>query len=110
MKFRVPFTKSFESTQALKYIEDVLKNHGTRGGGVYTTKCQDLMQDVFSARRVMLTTSCTSALEMSVLLCGLRPGDEVINYRLRNRGPASVAVRCPRRSPRAQNRAAGSAF
>ena len=78
MKFRVPFTKSFESAQALKYIEDVLKNHGASGGGAYTTKCQDLMQDVFSARRVMLTTSCTSALEMSVLLCGLRPGDEVI--------------------------------
>jgi len=36
------------------------------------------MQDVFSARKVLLTTSCTAALEMSVLLCDLEPGDEVI--------------------------------
>jgi len=78
MKFRVPFTKSFNSAQALTYIEDVLTNHGTCGGGVYTTKCQDLMQDIFSVHKLMLTTSCTSALEMSVLLCGLEPGDEVI--------------------------------
>jgi len=55
-----------------------LKNRSTCGGGVYATKCQELMQDVFSARKILLTTSCTAALEMSVLLCDLEPGDEVI--------------------------------
>ncbi len=78
MKFRIPFNKSFDTGRELKYVEDVLKNHSTCGGGVYATKCQELMQDVFSARKILLTTSCTAALEMSVLLCDLGPGDEVI--------------------------------
>ena len=78
MKLRIPFNKSFDTGRELKYVEDVLKNHSTCGGGVYATKCQELMQDVFSARKILLTTSCTAALEMSVLLCDLDPGDEVI--------------------------------
>ena len=78
MKLRIPFNKSFDTGRELKYVEDVLKNRSTCGGGVYATKCQELMQDVFSARKILLTTSCTAALEMSVLLCDLEPGDEVI--------------------------------
>ena len=78
MSFRIPFNKSFETGRELKYVADVLKNQSTSGDGVYSRKCQDLMQQVFSVRKVLLTTSCTSALEMSVLLCDLRPGDEVI--------------------------------
>ncbi len=78
MKLRIPFNRHYETGQTLKYVEDVLQNHSTSGGGVYSTKCQELLQDVFSARKVLLTTSCTAALEMSVLLCDLGPGDEVI--------------------------------
>ena len=78
MKLRIPFNKSLVTGRELQYVEDVLKNHSTCGGGVYATKCQELMQDVFSARKVLLTTSCTAALEMSVLLCDLAAGDEVI--------------------------------
>jgi dTDP-4-amino-4,6-dideoxygalactose transaminase len=36
------------------------------------------MEDRFDAKRILLTTSCTSALEMAALLCDLHPGDEVI--------------------------------
>jgi dTDP-4-amino-4,6-dideoxygalactose transaminase len=78
MSIPIPFNKSFETGRELKYVADVLKNHSTSGDGVYTNRCQELMQNAFSAKKVLLTTSCTSALEMSVMLCNLQPGDEVI--------------------------------
>lgn len=78
MKYRIPFNKSYETGRELDYVADVLRNRGTSGDGRYSKECQELMQKVFSARRILLTTSCTSALEMAVLLCDLRPGDEVI--------------------------------
>ncbi len=40
--------------------------------------CEKLMEQRFGARRILLTTSCTAALEMAALLCDLGPGDEVI--------------------------------
>jgi dTDP-4-amino-4,6-dideoxygalactose transaminase len=78
MSIRIPFNKSFETGRELEYVADVLKNHSTCGDGVYSKKCQEFMQETFSAQKVLLTTSCTSALEMSVLLCDLQAGDEVI--------------------------------
>ena len=77
-KYKIPFNKSFVTGRELGYVDDVLRNHSTSGDGVYSKKCQELMQQVFSANKVLLTTSCTSALEMSVLLCDLKAGDEVI--------------------------------
>ena len=76
--YRIPFNKSFVTGRELGYVDDVLRNRSTSGDGVYSRKCQELMQRTFSARKVLLTTSCTSALEMSVLLCDLKAGDEVI--------------------------------
>ena len=63
------------------------------------------MEDRFDAKRILLTTSCTSALEMAALLCDLRPGDEVImpSYTfvstanavaLRGAKPVFVDIRC----------------
>ena len=36
------------------------------------------MENRFGAKKVLLTTSCTSALEMAALLCDVKAGDEVI--------------------------------
>src|SRR4029077_8623664 len=44
----------------------------------FTRRAQTMMEHRFDARRTLLTTSCTSALEIAALLCDLRPGDEVI--------------------------------
>lgn len=78
MNYRIPFNKSYVTGRELDYVDDVLRNHSTAGDGVYSKKCQELMQQAFSTNKVLLTTSCTSALEMSVLLCDLKVGDEVI--------------------------------
>ena len=50
----------------------------TGGDGPFSNECQQLMEQRFAAPRVLLTTSCTSALEMAALLCEVGPGDEVI--------------------------------
>jgi dTDP-4-amino-4,6-dideoxygalactose transaminase len=75
---RIPFNKSHVTGRELGYIADVIENSQTCGDGLYTKKCQAMMENAFSARKVLLTTSCTAALEMSALLCDLQPGDEVI--------------------------------
>lgn len=62
----------------LKYIEEAVHNSKLCGDGPFTKKCSQLMQERFGANHVLLTTSCTHALEMAAFLCNLQPGDEVI--------------------------------
>lgn len=61
-----------------EYMQDAIRSHKISGDGVYTQKCNAWIQDRFKAFRAMLTTSGSSALDMAALLCGLKPGDEVI--------------------------------
>ena len=68
-----PFTgKEFE------YMHEAVNNHKICGDGPFTKKCDEWMEKRFNARKVMLTTSGSSALDMAALLCGIKPGDEVI--------------------------------
>ena len=62
----------------LEYIEQAVKNHKISGDGEFTKKCNKWLEDKFSAQKVLLTTSGTSALDMAMLLCDLKSGDEVI--------------------------------
>jgi dTDP-4-amino-4,6-dideoxygalactose transaminase len=48
------------------------------GNGTYSKKCHRFFEERFGFRKVLLTTSCTDALEMAGLLTGIKPGDEVI--------------------------------
>ena len=61
-----------------KYMEDAVKKHKICGDGIYTKKCNEWMEQRFSAKKVMLTTSGSTALDMAALMCDLGPGDEVI--------------------------------
>ena len=76
--YRIPFNKAHITGRELHYVSDVIENSQTCGNGVYTKKCQSLMEREFAAHKILLTTSCTAALEMCVLLSGLQPGDEVV--------------------------------
>ena len=62
----------------MKYIEQAIKLHKISGDGEFTKKCNKWLEDKFSAQKVLLTTSGTSALDMASLLCDFQPGDEVI--------------------------------
>lgn len=62
----------------LIYIKQAVQNRGFSGGGVFTEKCEALLEKKLGAKKVLLTSSCTSALEMAALLIHIQPGDEVI--------------------------------
>ena len=62
----------------LEYMKDAVDRGMLCGDGVYTRKCSKWMQESYQAGHVMLTTSCTHALEMAAYLSEIRPGDEVI--------------------------------
>ena len=61
-----------------KYISQAISNNKICGDGIFTRKCSEWMEQRFNAKKVLLTTSGTSALEMAALLCGIKPDDEVI--------------------------------
>jgi len=75
---RINFNRPLVSEAALENIREVLANGHLSGNGPFTKACQDLLAEQLGASRVLITHSCTAALEMSVLLAGIEPGDEVI--------------------------------
>jgi dTDP-4-amino-4,6-dideoxygalactose transaminase len=62
----------------LWYIAQAHANHHLAGDGPFTKKCQVWLESNTAARKALLTSSCTAALEMAALLAGVGPGDEVI--------------------------------
>ena len=78
MAFRIPFNKPCIVGPELTYVSQAIANGHASGNGPFSKRAQKLMEERFGARRTLLTTSCTAALEMAALLCDLEPGDEVI--------------------------------
>ena len=62
----------------LEYIRQAVESGKISGDGLFTKKCSDWMSEAYGLRHVLLTTSCTHALEMAAVLSGVQPGDEVI--------------------------------
>lgn len=62
----------------LEYIAQAVRGGQISGDGAFTKRCQALIERSFGAHRVLLTHSCTAALEMAALLCGIGEGDEVV--------------------------------
>lgn len=61
-----------------EYMKQAVANHKICGDGPFTKKCDEWLEKRFDAKKVMLTTSGSSALDMAALLCGIKTGDEVI--------------------------------
>jgi dTDP-4-amino-4,6-dideoxygalactose transaminase len=74
----IPFNKPYLTGKELNYIEEAVKSWKLSGNGVFTNKCHDFFKEKFGFNKCLLTTSCTDALEMAAILCGIEPGDEVI--------------------------------
>ncbi len=66
------------SGNELEYMRDAVASMHISGDGAYTRKSEALLNDALGARRVLLTTNCTHALEMAALLLDFQPGDEVL--------------------------------
>jgi dTDP-4-amino-4,6-dideoxygalactose transaminase len=62
----------------LYYISQAIHNGYSAGDAAFTQKCHAFFEQALNVPRVLLTTSCTHALEMAALLLEIKPGDEVI--------------------------------
>jgi dTDP-4-amino-4,6-dideoxygalactose transaminase len=60
------------------YVAEAIASGRLAGDGPFTRRCEELLERELGAPRVLLTTSCTHALEMSAHLLDIEPGDEVI--------------------------------
>ena len=74
----IPFNKPFIIGKELTYIEEAVKSGKISGDGMFTKKCQQFFEQKYHFPKVLMTTSCTDALEMAAILCNVEPGDEVI--------------------------------
>jgi dTDP-4-amino-4,6-dideoxygalactose transaminase len=75
---KVPFNHTTLVGRELEYIAEATRAMHVAGDGVFTAKCQTLLASLLGAPKVLLTTSCTHALELAALLLNIAPGDEVI--------------------------------
>jgi dTDP-4-amino-4,6-dideoxygalactose transaminase len=74
----IPFNLPSMVGRELDYIVEAVRGGHLAGDGVFTRRCQRWLEENCGAQRVFLTHSCTAALEMAALLCGVGEGDEVI--------------------------------
>jgi len=74
----VPFNRPHLTGREFDYIRQAVAAGQLAGNGQFTRQCQAFLEARLGAPRVLLTHSCTAALEMAALLLDIRPGDEVI--------------------------------
>jgi dTDP-4-amino-4,6-dideoxygalactose transaminase len=78
MTYRIPFNRPCLTGNEYEYIAQAIANGHASGDGPFTRKCHELLEKELGVPRVLLTTSCTHALEMAALLLDCGPADEVI--------------------------------
>ncbi len=74
----IPFNRPFIAGREKEYLDEVFETGHFAGNGPFTKRCHDWLEKHLGATRVLLTHSCTGALEMASLLMGLGPDDEFI--------------------------------
>ena len=75
---QISFNRPHLVGRELEYIAEAVARGNTAGDGRFSDDCCRLLTERFGMRRVLLTTSCTAALEMAALLCDVGPGDEIV--------------------------------
>jgi dTDP-4-amino-4,6-dideoxygalactose transaminase len=89
----IPFNKPFIAGKELYYVAQAVTFGNLAGDGHFTQMCARLLEERFKIPKVLLTPSCTAALEMAAMLCDLKPGDEVIMPSFTFVSTASAVVR-----------------
>lgn len=77
-RYDIDFNRPTIVGRELYYISQAIHNGHAAGDAAFTKKCHALLEAALGVPRVLLTTSCTDALEMAALLLDIQPGDEVI--------------------------------
>ena len=78
MREFIPFNKPYMTGKELFYIAQAHFNGRLAGDGPFTKLCHQRLEDLSGCHKVLLTHSCTAALEMQALLLNIQPGDEII--------------------------------
>lgn len=74
----IQFNRPYMTGKELFYIAEAKFGNKLAGDGPFTAKCHRWLEEKTDAKKVLLTHSCTAALEMAALLLDIQPGDEVI--------------------------------
>jgi len=74
----IPFNKPHLTGKEAEYIRIAVESGKISGDGMFTGKCHSFFEQRYGFKKVLLTTSCTDALEMAAILVDIHDGDEVI--------------------------------
>ena len=74
----IPFNKPYLHGRELVYIAQAVASGKISGDGIFTKRCHEFFKNKYNFKQVLLTTSCTDALEMAAILLNIKDGDEVI--------------------------------
>jgi dTDP-4-amino-4,6-dideoxygalactose transaminase len=78
VRVRIPFNRPYTVGTERRYVDEAIQRGQLSGNGPITRRCARWLEERCGSERVLLTHSCTGALEMAALLCGVSEGDEVI--------------------------------
>ena len=78
MSHKIPFNKPYLTGKEAHYLYQAVLSGKISGDGMFTKKCNQFFESKYEFEKVLLTTSCTDALELAALLLKIEPGDEVI--------------------------------
>jgi len=74
----IPFNRPYLTGKETRYIKQAVLSGKISGNGLFTSKCHQFFEREYGFKKVLLTTSCTDALEMAALLIDVCPDDEII--------------------------------
>lgn len=74
----ITFNKPFITGNEYSYIQQAINKGHLSGDGEFTKKCNSWLEENIGCKKVLLTHSCTAALEMAAILADIQPGDEII--------------------------------
>jgi dTDP-4-amino-4,6-dideoxygalactose transaminase len=74
----IPFNRPILPDRAVECMTEAFRSGKVSGDGIFSRRCEGFFQARYGIPRALMTTSCTDALELAAILCGIGPGDEVI--------------------------------
>ncbi|PIT98866.1 MAG: dTDP-4-amino-4,6-dideoxygalactose transaminase [Bdellovibrionales bacterium CG10_big_fil_rev_8_21_14_0_10_45_34] len=74
----VPFSRPTIAGKELEYLQQALDQRRWSGDQIFSQKCEQLLETLLAAPKVMVVPSCTAGLEMAAMLIDVQPGDEII--------------------------------
>jgi dTDP-4-amino-4,6-dideoxygalactose transaminase len=75
---KIPFNRPFTTGEEFAFIQEAIDNLHLSGNGPFTEHCSRWLQQQLGCERALLTFSCSSALEMAMLVAEVGPDDEAI--------------------------------